>query len=196
MIDSQLPQVRNRFKSAIVVLYCFVAAALVALPSFGRMTMSSSAVKVEDGSRSHDIPIIDPNPEEPLPKVAWLMTFPNSVSCCHNCQLLNPCVRQNDPAAHEITCVHCRNKGNNIHIKTDSTIYKYNNSYQLWEWTRETWDKHTHSIQFGSRPVSSASWREHAIQIYSDQNTLWRYMSWLFQSLRLCRNRTLLWNRM
>ena len=85
---------------------------------------------------------------------------------------------------------------NNIHAKTDSTIYKHDNSDQLWEWARCTWDQRTHSIQFGSRPVSSVSRKEHAIQIYSDQNTLWRYMSCLFQSIRLCRNRTLLWNWM
>jgi hypothetical protein len=130
MIDSQLPEIRSRFKSARVVLYSLVAVALVALPSFGRIPLSSSAVKVESVVRSHAMPIVDPNPEESLPKVAWLMTFPNSVSCCRHCyRLQNHCVRQEDPATHEITHIDCRNKGDNLHTKIDSTIYKYNNSY-------------------------------------------------------------------
>jgi hypothetical protein len=81
MIDSQLPVIRSRFKSAKVVLYFLVAAALVNLLSFRSMNLSSSLVKVESVVRSHAMSIVDPNPEEKTPKVAWLMTFPNSVSC-------------------------------------------------------------------------------------------------------------------
>jgi hypothetical protein len=113
-------RVSVRRRCLLYVASCLATACLVHL--YDRSTMTKRLVSIRfDGILS------DPDPAAPWPRIAWLMSFPNSVS--HKQLVL---WTLSDHRLSSLRSSLYSIAGNNLHCSTDTSSHQHDYRHELW----------------------------------------------------------------